>query len=573
MSEVLELQAAHVGPLTAARVSFRQGEITLVAGRNEAGKSTLALMARTLLSRVRAPISGKIGQDGTSLLELGLKKASACLSTKGGSVTYDLPGCTLSETGDAPEVLHPLISGLQRFGQMTPADRAQTLDNLCGLKVTAADLKWWLGENGMPEHQPDLEAVIRTVESKGWEVAADGYTKLAQKARARWEDGTGQTWGEVKGQDWRPEGWQDWLEPLGQDRLDELAPLIEAKEAEVEAAVAAAAVAAAAGERLADLELKAKLKRTELAEAETHDQAASLVAREAYQALKALPNVGAMSPQPCPSCGTKLGMSDTGHLCVVPEDDQGVSRLTQLQQAHERARVAAQAASERKVRVRGELNVLEDEAKGLREQLAKAAGVRAGQTVELVRQELADLRWESQMIGTRLAVDQADQDIRRGRIMAKCLGPEGVRFAKLKDVLGTINDDLATISTAMGLPAPLRIADDMAIWRGRVHYALMSESAKWRADVAVQLALAKRKGAQLVVMDGADILDTPGRNGLLRAIWETELTALVTMTFGDPARVPDLTGNGMGISVWLADGAVSPIKAAQEAKREAGASK
>jgi hypothetical protein len=79
--------------------------------------------------------------------------------------------------------------------------------------------------------------------------------------------------------------------------------------------------------------------------------------------------------------------------------------------------------------------------------------------------------------------------------------------------------------------------------------------------------MARLTGADLVVIDAADVLDAPRRSGLFRLLTEAGLPAVVCMTLARPDQVPNLASPsiGLGVSYWLEDGLLDVLDKAQSA--------
>lgn len=102
---------------------------------------------------------------------------------------------------------------------------------------------------------------------------------------------------------------------------------------------------------------------------------------------------------------------------------------------------------------------------------------------------------------------------------------------------------------------PVQILDDMSVNVGGRAYGLVSESAKWRADTLLALAIAQISQLRFVVLDRFDVLDLPGRGQLLGLLVElARMKAMDTMIMcgtmkaipkGLPAQVR---------AVWVANG-------------------
>ena len=94
---------------------------------------------------------------------------------------------------------------------------------------------------------------------------------------------------------------------------------------------------------------------------------------------------------------------------------------------------------------------------------------------------------------------------------------------------------------------------------GGTIYLLLSESAKFRVRVVLQIAMAMMDRSQVLVIDAADILDKGGRNGLFKAVKTAGLPVMISMTFDGQELMPDLGKAGIGRSYWIEGGVVVGI--------------
>jgi hypothetical protein len=81
---------------------------------------------------------------------------------------------------------------------------------------------------------------------------------------------------------------------------------------------------------------------------------------------------------------------------------------------------------------------------------------------------------------------------------------------------------------------------------------LLSGSSRYRMAATLQVAMAIEDDSDAVLFDAADILDSAGRNGLIKLAQAADLPVLVCMTMRQE-QVPDLAKIG-GASYWLNDG-------------------
>ncbi len=99
-------------------------------------------------------------------------------------------------------------------------------------------------------------------------------------------------------------------------------------------------------------------------------------------------------------------------------------------------------------------------------------------------------------------------------------------------------------------------------YRGRA--TLLSGGEIYRLRAALQVAFAKIDGSAMVILDGADILDNQGRQGLIRMLAAAKVPALIGMTYAGPKAVPDLSLAG-GATYWIDGGIARPLAEMQKA--------
>ena len=106
--------------------------------------------------------------------------------------------------------------------------------------------------------------------------------------------------------------------------------------------------------------------------------------------------------------------------------------------------------------------------------------------------------------------------------------------------------------------ADVIITDDLTFEAGARPYFVLSESEKYRVKAIMQIATALRDESDLVIFDGADILDQKGRNGLLTLLisLKAKVRALVGMTLARRELLPDLDSKGLGTSLWMEGGRI-----------------
>lgn len=144
----------------------------------------------------------------------------------------------------------------------------------------------------------------------------------------------------------------------------------------------------------------------------------------------------------------------------------------------------------------------------------------------------------------------------------EALAPDGIEKKKLESSLQQVNAELSTLCSRLKWPV-VSINSDMEIHIGGHPYRLASRGMQFRAQVALQLLVATAEHAPVVLIDGADILDAPGRSGLVAYAREARLRIVVAMTCKlDYAQE---VSRYFQSSYWLADGSAQEIQTAKKA--------
>lgn len=184
--------------------------------------------------------------------------------------------------------------------------------------------------------------------------------------------------------------------------------------------------------------------------------------------------------------------------------------------------------------------------------------------IEAARERVRIAEERLSMFKAKSQADRIHASIERNQKVIDVLAPDGLRKNKLLRVLEAFNNSLRELCDPAGFKA-VSVDEDMDVRYGGRHYALLSASEQYRVRAILQLAIAQRDGSQLVIFDGADILDGRGRNGLLSLLHSLTFHAIVAMTINDRKDVPNLNTAEMGRSYFVVDGVCADIGAAQSA--------
>lgn len=539
--------------------------ITLVAGRNGAGKSSIIGAARAALLGV-VPGTKK---DAGQLIKDGAKSGTVQITNATGFSKMFLPDCAPSTKGEPPRC-SPVAAGGVSPLDLADKDRAKLLADVLRADPDAEDLTAALRDAGLTDG--DIEKAVELLgECPGWDEAHARAREGGAKSKGLWEGIAGRKYGSQVAASWLPEGWTPDLDRVEQDDLQ---GDIQAARRTVDGAIAADAVDQAEISRLETTaagrsEAEGAVERAKGMVAEAADLLAQ--ARTAHAAIP--PAAGGL---PCPHCGGFVHIKTEGPATKLVAAEKLSATDTKAREKAEsdanRAVVGRQRELDEARRAQIEAENALKAATAAGEALAKAKPVGAGGgsiDVASARHALDQAEKRLAMFTAKGKADAAHRRVLMIQSVIDALAPDGVRKTKLGRVLTAFNDGrLGGLCDAAGWPR-LVITPDLAAELGGRPYALCSESERWRCRAVLQLAIALIDGSELVLLDGADILDLPGRDALFMMLLDAELPALVGMTIGSPERAPDLGAADCGSTWWIEAGVCKALAEAVPQKAAA----
>jgi hypothetical protein len=491
-------------------------KITLVCGMNGAGKTSVSMAAAACLMQTAAPVAGMMKKDARLLLRDGQKSGSASLN----GITVHWPGGTVS--GDPAPVFSAMTAGVESLATMPPKERGPWLiENLKAEPEREAVVAALTGI-GLPA--AGVDAVLGEITANGWDAAHARARDNGTKAKGAWEQITGERWGEQKAQGWKP-GTLTMTDP------EAINQAVAVSQAAYDAAVATSAVAQSEIDRLMVLAARAGDLAAMAVQAGEKLTALEQAEASAAETLRRTPAPGKPeTTAACPDCGVALvvvSATELRHPVQIKIDDGSHGRalathtaaLTALRQARD---TVAAAARER--------NAAHDAVAAL-ENMPAATGSSHSEASEALHAA------QAQALDYRRMMDaeRQRQGVLRSAMIADLLAPDGLRRDALESQIEAMNQQVGAICTRAGWK-PATVQSDGSIAAAGRPYALLSASEQFRVRVALQIWQAAREASPLIIVDAADILDGPGRAGLMRALGG--LRALVTMTYDSRAKMP-----------------------------------
>lgn len=504
--------------------------ITLIIGRNESGKSSLADAISCAIKGTPQRVKHK--KDLHQLIHEGAAKGRVTL-LDGGEIVgeFKLPGGQhdVADGIVGAEFLDFVLEP-SAFARQTLPDRRSTLFALTKCRVKADDTERMLIEAGV---DPLFAAEIKPSLRSGFESASKEASGNATQQKGVWKSITGEVWGSTKGETWAPE---EVAVQVEQQEIDDALYDAQALELELELEIGEAQTTLgekrqqvrAAQEMASEIEgitttnqllarRSVKLEQDELHLVDMQ--------RKLKTAQEAADGESAKTVLQCPCCSEKLEMvggSLAKHNIQAKVVTQAERDAVTQYQGYVQSAERAVANSKR--------DVAQSEAAGERlrqigEQQAKAVDPEAIENAEKLITDLKQQHAAANAKHQSLLFAKGEADTRQQRIdaaskahasvmawleVAEQLSPDGIPAKILSTAISPVNESLAVLSSMAGWKR-VEIGADMEIRCAGRLYGLMSESARWRADTLIALAIAQISELRLIVIDRFDVLDIPGR--------------------------------------------------------------
>lgn len=527
--------------------------IALVCARNHSGKTSIAQAAAAVFGGEPVPYDELRLSHAGMILTSGAASGSVELHAPAGISAVTYPAGKVRTDG-TPAVASPYALGRRTLDRLEPRDRARVLLDYLKAAPTPEDLAAAAREIGLTE--PQVLALQQRVKDLDWDGALADVKQKGTKLKGQWEQVTGENYGPAKAQSWLPPRWETGLEGASEESLQ--AALTEAREWH-EGAVSSLAVGQAERDRLTALAAeRPKLQAAvEAHRARCKFLHETIVARKAE--LEKLPRPSAEEVlHACPRCLNPLIIrGGTLALPSAVSAEENANRATTISLAEQSlATLRSEHAVEReKLSVtEGRLRATEIAAK----KVSEWPGPSADEPRDLERAREGVIRAEERLkaflahrdatrIATAIATNAKIQEI---------LAPDGLRQRKLSGAISGFNGVLAARCALARWPT-VEIDQELVIYVGGRALVLASKSERWMARVILQVAMSEIDNSAVLVLDGADILDKDGRNGLIRLLSAADRPALVCMTMDRLDQVPSMRGRGT--AYWIENGVAERV--------------
>lgn len=582
--------------------------ILWMGGKNGNGKtSVVGGLSNALLADALPP--GATKKDIDRVLHQGTAMGMVTIASDTGTVRVGYPACTIENKGRSPTA-HPISAGrylaptYTSFSMIADKARAAMITQILDTEPDNADLLIWVAQNELVDDprlkklltadgQRRLEEDVRNEAEKllldfdpaktetphyraialvfgirsnlsdrgGWDAAHAAAAETGTKLKGLWEKATGKPrWGANIGEGWLPDGWDapddDEITPEQSDAK------VEAANTVLEEALKTSGADAGTRERLQALVDKIPTAK-EVLKAAVESVTAATTKRDDAQKVRdaCLPAVASPPTVPCAHCGEPNVYTSKGGVELLSKPGAPVpeTELTDRRRAIAKADGSLNKAKADLATAERDKVVAEEALKECNESFDALGKLQTGEDPATERQALADAIAQQKRVKAKTDATNLHRKIVQNLKLVGMFAPDGVRQATLSRKLGDFNVKLAGLSTAAGW-ATVSLTDDLRLaFGGRPYDQGVSQSERYRCDVTFQLAVALSVGDPIVLMDGADVMLSDGRVGLIKMLVAHALPAgispLVTCSYAKPEDLPAiLAQKGWGATYWMEAG-------------------
>ncbi|MCG9054754.1 AAA family ATPase [Laribacter hongkongensis] len=582
--------------------------VTLIAGRNGAGKSSLLEAVRMAMSGdpVRVARKKDCGQLVTDGHKAGMVRVEFA---DGRFATVALPDGKVNRHGqivedpDKARAALPYVLDAPLFAQAGQDARRELLFALTGCSASAEEVQQHLISRGA---DPARVMAVLPLLRCDFDSAEKAARTRATEAKGAWRAVTGETYGEKKAELWAPSS-VPLVEETGLLAIEQELDVVDgeiaaaqqrlgAMQAERKARLDAIGQRATLEERAGRLErIRVKLAADEAELADwaariagatagagthrngtVHDLARALnglidevqplgIDRPAY--LEALNAMDAYEREYGPP-GSAAGDAAAAAAARLPEYRQSHDLMARAVANDRRDLAAAEAAA-------AQLAALDGWAgQEITTEDLDCQQARVTELTDRRRQladELASLR-NSQRTAAEAGRKTADAarhhaDVQGWLLIADALAPGGIQAELLSRALEPVNRLLKSRSDIAGWPV-VQVGTGMEITAGGRAHALLSESERWRTDVLLAIVIAELSGLRILLVDRFDVLDLGGRSELITLLdeltYDGGIAALETVIVSGtlkqaPVSLPDTMQ-----AVWVDGGTAKTAAGKQE---------
>ena len=517
-----------------------------VTGPNASGKTSLATACAGILARDDNPLD--LGAMKRPYMNDAADTGEVILSDEHGVVYrhWRLLEKGIRVLPDSPASLSKHVLGLTDFIKVPGKHRTAAWES-CFLpapkelrKMVGAELQRQISRTAV------LDEVLGLLAVRKWTDCEAVFSHKAREAKKEWQRVTGEVWGSKKANGWTPGGWRSDLD--GVTPAECRTRIEEAREA-LRLVQTGQAVHESEMQRARQVAAEIPSIQKELAVQTEQRNAAKEVHTAAYQDVQRIRDKGIgvreelerhdraqpvrENTVPCPSCGEALVIGPDNTLVRARDESAFESQVSAWSLGRKRlADELEQLRAVAKELVGDRLNpairkARETDARCSETVSRLAAAQRQAVTdgthvitdedqrrIAEAEQAVDERKEAEQLVGRRVKAQNAHMNIVNYATIAQTLGPKGIRNRAMRTQLDALTAALEDIR-AISLWPRIRLDTSYTVMINDRAGAVSAESEQWRANFMLQAAISLVLGEQYMLADGADILDSAGREQLI----------------------------------------------------------
>jgi len=548
------------------QMDLRPGDITLIHGPNNVGKTSVLHALRLLMLGTHDRVARKM--DLPKMIRDGADEALLTMQYEHRENVNDIAvkiRASGHHTGirDGYDLEFAYVLDPHRFAADDVEARKHLLFLLSKKRLSAEDIASALRAEGA---RGDLVDQLIPMMGAGFAAIHDEAKEKRSEAGGRWRQITGhQRYGKNIAERWTPAlADVERPSPMVQGELEERERELETLQARIDRYRAYQERVRQYAEKAEKLQAQVDAAEGSEERVKQHEEDWAVTESELNKLRGKLPDVSGVNIKPCPHCGNYLIVDG---LVLTPHDPP---KLTEEQEKHIKSdiRMCQKQLAELESKIEDEQKTQRkaDSARQTMEQLSidqacdvsddelKQATARKAELeprIEKLKAELDDAiraeRMNKNASETQIAARKAHEEYQGWERIMWLVSPDGIPSQMLADIVAPMNDHLVAAHLMTGWPS-VYISESMDIFYGGRPYFLLSESEQWRCDAQITNAITSLAGYNLMVLDRVDILDIANRGLLVEwcfALASEGKQVLLLATLKDRYETEGVT------SVWL----------------------
>lgn len=519
----------------------------LICGMNHQGKSSFLTALSAALTGEAVPLGLKKTDCGM-LVKVGSTGASVKVQNDAfETVAINWPKAEIMTDGKNPPATTKMAAALESLVDMKEKERSEFIRELVKCNPTKKDLEEFLGERGCTNEKL-IEKVWMFIEQDGFEASHKRACDTGRSLKNQWSDVTGEAYGSQKAETWQPSGWNSSLIDLSKETLE---TQLTAARAELEDMIARQAVDTSKKEeyeKLADEnDLKVARDNAKICQDNVKSYEKELIEAENLRNKLS----AKVEEQHCPHCGGLLKIV-AGKVSILEEQPDNSEKISELNNKISELKESVKEYDEKYFKYYQEVRDRENAIAKLAEINKSGAGNVTPLDIDKKRNQIKQIEDNIRAFNEKAESDRLKNNIKENQLIIDALDMSGIRKKSTEKGLDSFNANLEDICMLAGWPK-VSINRDMSIELDGRPYVLLSESEKYRVRITLQISIAKLQKDDVIILDGAEILDKNGKNGMFKVLLQYKIKAFIGMMFSDITKVPNMGKFGIK-SYWVEKG-------------------